>query len=104
MPIMALFRSPRIDQALYDKIIQELDLERQPTPGALTHACAFDQDGICVADVWESRQAFDAFLNDRLRPVFAKLGIEFEPPMVLETYAFNVTDEVDKYKQALATA
>jgi hypothetical protein len=28
--------------------------------------------------------------------------LEYEPPTVLETYAFNVTDDVDKYKQAPA--
>lgn len=102
MTIMALFRSNRIDQSAYDAIIQELNLEAQPPQGALSHACGFDASGICVCDVWESRQDFDAFLNDRLRPVFTKLNLEYEPPTVLETYAFNVTDDVDKYKQAPA--
>jgi hypothetical protein len=104
MAIMALFRSPRVDRTVYDAIIQELDLERQPAAGALTHACGFDDQGICVADVWESRQDFDAFLNDRLRPVFAKLNLEFEQPTVFDAYAFTVTDEVDRYKEEAAPA
>jgi hypothetical protein len=104
MTIMALFRSNRIDQSAYDAIIQELNLEAQPAQGALSHACGFDANGICVCDVWESRQDFDAFLNDRLRPAFTKLNLQYEPPTVLETYAFNVTDHADKYKPALATA
>jgi hypothetical protein len=104
MAIMALFRSPRVDQALYDAIMQELDLERRPVSGALTHACGFDENGICVVDVWESRKDFDAFLSDRLGPAFAKLKVDFDPPVVLDAYAFNVTEDVDRYKPELAPA
>jgi hypothetical protein len=104
MAVMALFRSPRVDQALYDAIIQELDLERRPASGALAHACGFDDGGICVVDVWESRHDFDAFLSDRLGPVFAKLNVEVDPPVVLDAYAFNVTAGTDRYKPQLAPA
>lgn len=104
MAIMALFRSPRVDRTVYDAIIQELDLEAKPAPGALTHACGFGDDGIFVCDVWESRAEFEAFVSDRLRPVFSKLNVEIEQPTILDAYAFNITDGADKYKPALATA
>ncbi|HKR88741.1 MAG TPA: hypothetical protein VJS38_11265 [Phenylobacterium sp.] len=97
MPIMALFRSPSVDQTQYDALIQELDLEQRPPAGALTHACGFDEGGICVADVWESRADFDAFLTDRLRPAFTKLGIEFVEPQILDTYAFTASEGTDRY-------
>ena len=97
MPIMALFRSPRVDQNLYDAIMQELDLEHRPPAGALTHACGFDAEGICVVDVWESRSDFEAFLTDRLRPTFAKLNIEFVEPGIIDAYAFTATEETDRY-------
>jgi hypothetical protein len=102
MPIMALFRSPRIDPALYDAIMQELDLERRDAPGPLVHTCGFDDHGICVVDVWESRKDFDAFLSNRLQPAFAKLNVQVDPPVVLDTYAFTVTEGVDRYKPQLA--
>jgi len=104
MAIMALFRSPRVDQTVYDAIIHELDLEGQPAAGVLTHACGFDESGVCVCDVWETRQDFEAFLSNRLRPAFARLNLEFEQPTILDAYAFNVTGDVDKYKPALAAA
>ena len=97
MPIMALFRSPRVDQNLYDAIIQELDLEHAPPAGALTHACGFDAEGVCVVDVWESRRDFEAFLTDRLRPAFAKLNIEFVEPKIIDAYAFTASEETDRY-------
>jgi hypothetical protein len=104
MAIMALFRSPRVDKTVYDAIIEELDLESQPGVGALTHACGFDENGVCVCDVWESRQDFEAFLSDRLRPAFARLNLEFEQPTILDAYAFNVSDDVDRYKPQGASA
>lgn len=97
MPIMALFRSPRVDQNLYDAIMQDLDLEHGPPAGALTHACGFDAEGICVVDVWESRRDFETFLTDRLRPTFAKLGIEFVEPKIIDAYAFTATEDTDRY-------
>jgi hypothetical protein len=98
MPVMTLFRSPSINQMQYDAIMQALNLESQPGIGALTHACGFDQKGICVQDVWESRKDFDAFVTDRLKPAFAKLGLTFVEPEIIETYQFRVADGVDRYK------
>jgi hypothetical protein len=104
MAIMALFRSSRVDRSVYDAIIEELNLEAQPAAGALTHACGFDENGVCVCDVWESRQDFEAFLSDRLRPAFARLNLEFEQPTILDAYAFNVSPDIDRYKPDLAAA
>lgn len=98
MPVMTTFRSPRINQMQYDAIIQALNLEDQPQAGMLTHACGFDEKGICVEDVWESRSDFDDFLANRLKPVFAKLDLAFVEPEIIETYKFRVSDAVDRYK------
>lgn len=97
MPVMAVFRSPRVNQNLYDAIMRELDFEHQPPVGALTHSCGFDDKGICVVDVWESRADFEAFVTDRLKPVFAKLGIEFVVPDIVDAHAFRATEDVDRY-------
>lgn len=98
MPIMTLFRSPHINQMQYDAIIQALDLADKPQDGILTHTCGFDRNGICVQDVWESRMDLDYFLANRLKPAFAKLGIKFVEPEVIETYKFRVSEGVDRYK------
>lgn len=97
MPVMALFRSPRVDRDLYDAIMQDLDLEHTPATGALTHACGFDDKGICVVDVWETRGDFEAFVTDRLKPTFANLGIPFVAPDIIEAYSFRATEDVDSY-------
>lgn len=97
MAIMALFRSPRVDQGVYDAIMQELDLEQAPAIGALTHSCGFGDSGICVVDVWETRRDFETFVADRLKPAFAKLNIEFVAPEIIDAYAFRATENVDRY-------
>lgn len=104
MPVMTLFRSPSINQMQYDAIIQALNLEDKPQVGMLTHACGFDQKGICVQDVWESRQDFNSFVANRLKPVFAKLGYAFVEPEIIETYKFRVSDGVDRHKVGQGSA
>jgi hypothetical protein len=98
MPVMTLFRSPNINQMQYDAIVQALDLADQPQVGILTHACGFDDKGICVQDIWESRLDLEQFLDNRLKPVFAKLGLTYVDPEVIETYKFRVSEGVDRYK------
>jgi hypothetical protein len=104
MAVMALFRSNRVDRAQYDAIMRELELDQGPAAGGVIHTCGFDADGIYVLDVWESRAEFDAFLKDRLLPVFAKLKIDVEPPLVLDTYGLRVSDVADRYKLAHTAA
>jgi hypothetical protein len=102
MAVMVLFRSTQVDPPLYDAIMQELGFDRDPPSGALIHACGFDDDGIHVVDVWETRAEFDAFLKDRLQPVFAKLKVDVAPPVVIDIHALRASPEVDRYKVALA--
>jgi|SRR6185312_2145684 len=98
MPVMTLFRSPSINQMQYDTIIQTMDLQEKPQAGMLSHACGFDQKGICVQDIWESRLALESFLANRLKPAFAKLGMTYVEPEIIETYKFAVSEGVDRYK------
>ena len=43
------------------------------------HIAAVTDGGVRVTDVWESAEAFDAFVRDRLMPGVKKLGIPGEP-------------------------
>jgi hypothetical protein len=99
MPVMTLFRSPNINQQQYDAIIQALDLEHKPQSGILTHFCGFDKNGLCVQDVWESRQDFDSFVANRLKPAFAKLGMTYVgPEAIIDGYKFRTTEGADRYQ------
>jgi hypothetical protein len=63
------------------------------------HAAAFDEAGKAhVADVWESQQALDAFVGQRLMPAFQKLG--FNPPNVevYPTHNINTYSSLSEYQ------
>ena len=55
----------------YDRVQEALDTRGNPPAGGLAHAAGFDeQAGVFrIFDVWESEEAWNAFLNDRLMPV-----------------------------------
>lgn len=80
MSILAVFTG-NISKLQYDALLKDIDWKAKQPPGAVLHAAAFDDSGrIHVADVWESDLAFKAFVDERLAPAFAKLGLG--PPEV----------------------
>lgn len=57
--------------ANYDRVQEALGVRENPPAGGLVHAAGFDEDAgvFRIFDVWESREAWETFLNDRLMPV-----------------------------------
>lgn len=48
-------------------------------PGGIFHVAAFTDNGLRVADVWESAEAFQKFVDERLMPGTKALGLLGEP-------------------------
>ena len=46
------------------------------------HVAAFDETGLHITDVWDSTEQFQAFVNDRLAPAIAEVGIAGEPQVL----------------------
>jgi hypothetical protein len=55
----------------YDTVTEVLG---EDPPGRLFHLAGPTEDGWMVVSVWESQEAFDAFLTERLLPVVRKVG------------------------------
>jgi len=53
--------------------------ERDLAPGGLFHVAGFDGDTLRIADVWESAEDFQRFVDGRLMPGVAQVGIAGEP-------------------------
>ena len=47
-----------------------------------------------VVDVWESPQALDTFVKEKLMPIFQRGGIQMPKPLMWEVYDILVGDEV----------
>ena len=80
----------------YDEVNRRLDLDTNPPEGLLVHTLGQDERGTWrVVDIWESREAHDRFVEERLTPVIREVlgerGVDLdnmpEPNRLLyETY------------------
>jgi len=61
----------------YDEVIEKMGLDKgQGTPpGALFHWVTKTDEGLCVIDVWESREAFDKFSEEQIMPITQEVGL-----------------------------
>jgi hypothetical protein len=58
----------------YEKVNKILDPEANPPDGLILHSGAILEGGKAkVVDIWESADAWDAFLNDRLGPAVVEV-------------------------------
>jgi hypothetical protein len=64
----------------YDAIHERV-IAGGPIEGALVHTAGFTGSGFRIFEVWESREAFERFLNDRLLPIIQEVasGDDREP-------------------------
>jgi hypothetical protein len=67
---------PGMNQEQSAAVLRELGLTNTPPAGQILHIEGpMEGGGTRVVDVWESQEAFDAFIRDRLQPAFAKAGV-----------------------------
>jgi hypothetical protein len=61
----------------YDQVIEKMGLtEGGDTPeGAIFHWVTKTDDGFRVTDVWESRQAFERFAQEKIGPLSQEVGV-----------------------------
>ena len=83
MAIAIMFHVPDAGQEEYDAVMEKLG------PGAvgrLYHIAGPGEEGWRVVDVWESQEAFETFLTERLLPVAREVGFFAELPQFFTVY------------------
>jgi hypothetical protein len=73
----------------YDQVRVGTRFETDRPAGGIFHVAAVDGDTLRVTDVWESAEAFNAFVEGRLMPCVQSLGITSQPQVNIYT-AINV--------------
>jgi hypothetical protein len=65
----------------YDQVIQKMGLRPggPVPPGALFHWVTKTPHGIRVTDVWQSREAFDKFSEEKIVPITREVGVPGPP-------------------------
>jgi hypothetical protein len=69
----------------YDTVSERLNLDENPPVGAIIHTAGFDEDAgvFRIFEVWETREACEKFLTERVMPIVEELvgaGADAPPP------------------------
>jgi hypothetical protein len=72
MPVVTTLEFPGVTRQLYEQV--GASLPPGPPDGILYHACGPVASGWRIADVWESRDAFDRFVDAVYLPAMRALG------------------------------
>jgi hypothetical protein len=58
----------------YDAISERLQAQDESPAGLLVHTAGFTGNGFRIFEVWERREDFERFLNDRLMPLIQEVA------------------------------
>jgi hypothetical protein len=75
--------------ASYDAVSARLAEGQMPPDGLLVHTAGFTGNGFRNFEVWETREQFDRFLQERLLPLIAEVGRPDSTPPQLTAYELH---------------
>lgn len=67
-----------VSQEQYDTLITRLAELLPPVPGFISHGSWVDEQGAHVVELWESREAFDAWYQERVVPAMQGMNVDVE--------------------------
>jgi len=83
MAIMMSMEWPDVTPAQYDEIKRVTNFENDHPAGAIAHVVAFEGSTMRVVDIWESPDNFQAFIDAKVMPAVAQLGITSQPEVTI---------------------
>ena len=87
MAVMMTAQMPGVSTAMYDRVNEELGITQDNLPdGLISHNAGTTNEGLFVVDVWESQDAFDHFVRERVAPVLERMGAPQIEPRVLPVH------------------
>jgi hypothetical protein len=77
MSVLMVLEAPGATREEYDRANEILGIrgDEDAPEGLVQHVAAFDDDGLVIADVWESEEAIDRFFEERLGAALEQAGI-----------------------------
>ena len=100
MTILSIHAVNGLTKDMYENLRKEVNWEGNPPTGIIFHAASFDDSGntIHVADVWESEEQWNNYLNTRLKPSFQKHNIPTPKSEIFQIHNVNAFAGIDSYK------
>lgn len=79
MAIIVQFEWPGLTQEHFEAARRLIDWERNPAKGSIVQSQGWDDGVFKAADIWESEEDWNNFLQNRVLPNVGGLGIPGEP-------------------------
>jgi quinol monooxygenase YgiN len=74
----------------YDAVSERLQQQEEPIDGLHVHSAGYTGSGFRIYEIWESREHFDRFLQDRLMPMLLEQqGPENMTPPTMTVYELH---------------
>lgn len=86
MAIAVINEVPGVGPDQYDEVQARMELDANPPKGCLVHTAGFVDGKLKVFDVWESREAWERFAEERLGPAIQEVGGEAPPDARVDVY------------------
>ena len=83
MAVLISGEVPGLTTDMYDKVNETMGVSSAgDIDGLICHTAAVTDGGMVISDVWESNEAYERFIAERLMPAFEQLGItgRADPP------------------------
>jgi len=78
-----------LEQEQFDAVNARVDPSSDPPEGLIFHASGPIDEGWGVIDFWESRAAFDDFLQRRVQPAVAASGVKMQGQPDIKEFAVH---------------
>ncbi len=66
-------------QEQYEQVLNEVMPNGEAAPGLLSHHAGPSEDGFCVIETWESQEALQRFVEERLGQALERANISGQP-------------------------
>jgi hypothetical protein len=70
--------------AEYRAVLDELGVEEQPEPGIYLHLAYPTDFGFRIVEVWDHKEGFDRFVENRMNPAAEAVGMEREVTVTIQ--------------------
>jgi hypothetical protein len=81
MAVLITGEVPGMTVEQYDKVNETMGVSTAADiDGLICHTAGSTVGGMYISDVWESQEAFDRFIQERLMPAFQEVGITAQGP------------------------
>jgi heme-degrading monooxygenase HmoA len=88
MAVLMILEWPDTPAETYERVNEVMGIQGagDAPDGLIEHIAALDGDDIVICDVWESREALEAFFENRLGDALREVGVAPSPPRIMDVH------------------